>query len=242
MVQGVPASHLRHCPSIDSSPDCFQCGQGKVGGPVSLSSFLPVSFKFYTLILLFSLATGACRQHRGPRVGGKKSVDKQSFQRREKLFSASVPNNNVAPHALPTEASRDHRTEEEIDAVLPWVSWFSCHRCFVVWSSNISLYFFISRLRGLSLNILFALQILLVLQPLLLRVSSEQTEQTWCVCLISDLPVLTPFLPATTSVGDAGCPLQTRHAFVENSSQLSKSGTATLCSSHDTASTFIYIT
>ena len=70
----------------------------------------------------FSLATGARRQHRGPRSGGKKSLEKQSYQRREKLFDASVPTENVVPHALPTEALRDRRTKEEIDAVLPWVS------------------------------------------------------------------------------------------------------------------------
>jgi hypothetical protein len=67
------------------------------------------------------LATGARRQHRGPRTGGKKSLEKQSHQRREKLFNLVVPNNDTALHALPTEASRDHRTKEEIDAVLPWV-------------------------------------------------------------------------------------------------------------------------
>jgi hypothetical protein len=70
----------------------------------------------------FSLATGARRQHRGPRTDGKKSLDKQSYQRREKLFDTAIPNNNSVLHALPTEASRDHRTQEEIDAVLPWVS------------------------------------------------------------------------------------------------------------------------
>ena len=70
----------------------------------------------------FSLATGARRHHRGPRTDGKKSLYKQSYQRREMLFDVAVPNNNSELHALPTEASRDHRTEEEIDAVLPWVS------------------------------------------------------------------------------------------------------------------------
>ena len=69
----------------------------------------------------FSLATGRRRQHRGPRSGGKKSLEKQSYQRRERLFDASIPTENVVQHALPTEASRDRRTEEEIAAILPWV-------------------------------------------------------------------------------------------------------------------------
>jgi hypothetical protein len=59
---------------------------------------------------------------------GKKSLDKhwQSYRRREKLFNSVVlPNNNTASHTLSsTEASRDHRTKEEIDAILPWVRWF----------------------------------------------------------------------------------------------------------------------
>lgn len=92
-----------------------------MGGPVS--HLFSVSFFSYTNIpLVFSLATGARRQHRGPRTDGKKALSKQSYQRREMLFSAAFPNNDAASHALPTEASRDHRTEEEIDAVLPWVS------------------------------------------------------------------------------------------------------------------------
>jgi hypothetical protein len=84
-------------------------------------------FSFCTLFLytnsppFFSLATGARRQHRGPRTDGKKSLDKQPYQRRERLFSTAAPNNEAVPHALPTEVSRDHRTVEEIDAVLPWV-------------------------------------------------------------------------------------------------------------------------
>jgi hypothetical protein len=83
-------------------------------------------FSFFPYInpcSFFSLATGARRQHRGPRMGGKKSLAKQSYQRREKLFNATVPNDDATSHALPTEASRDHRTDEEIDAVLPWVCW-----------------------------------------------------------------------------------------------------------------------
>jgi hypothetical protein len=88
----------------------------------SISIFPDANFP--SPLFFFSLATGARRQHRGPRTGGKKSFDKQSYQRREKLFNALVPSNDAAPHALPTEASRDHRTEEEIDAVLPWVSCF----------------------------------------------------------------------------------------------------------------------
>jgi hypothetical protein len=88
-----------------------------------VSHLFPVNFFPYANPPFFlSLATGARRQHRGPRTDGKKSLDKQSYQRREKLFSAAVPHNEAASHALPTEASRDHRTEEEIDAVLPWVS------------------------------------------------------------------------------------------------------------------------
>ena len=87
-----------------------------------------VCFFLYTQPSFFfsSLATGARRQHRGPRTGGKKSLDKQSYQRRERLFNLDVRNDNsdMASHALPTEASRDHRTKEEIDAVLPWVRWF----------------------------------------------------------------------------------------------------------------------
>ena len=92
-----------------------------MGGPVSrLQVFLSASFCKLTLFF-FSLATGARRQHRGPRTGAKKSLDKQSYQRRERLFNAPVPNKDAVPHALPTEASKDRRTEEEIDAVLPWV-------------------------------------------------------------------------------------------------------------------------
>lgn len=116
-------------------------------------------FLFINLPSFFSLATGARRQHRGPRTNGKKSLDKQSYQRREKLFTAAFPNNEAASHALPTEASRDHRTEEEIDAVIPWVS--KILAIAVVVSFN----FFISRLRGLWTNIRFAL-ILLVFLPL----------------------------------------------------------------------------
>jgi hypothetical protein len=81
-----------------------------------------------TLYFFFSsLATGARRQHRGPRTGAKKSLDKRSYQRRERLFNSDVPNDDdsdTAPHALPTEASRDHRTKEQIDFVLPWVRRF----------------------------------------------------------------------------------------------------------------------
>jgi hypothetical protein len=89
-----------------------------------------LSASFHTLTLFFSsLATGARRMHRGPRTGAKKSLDKQSYQRRERLFNASVPNEDAVPHALPTEASKDRRTEEEIDAVLPWVRF----RPFDIW-------------------------------------------------------------------------------------------------------------
>jgi hypothetical protein len=98
-------------------------------GRTSESLFSVFSF-FCTLNppLFFSLATGARRQHRGPRTGGKKSVDNQLYQRRERLFNSDVPTGNddsdMAWHALPTEASRDHRTKEEIDSVLPWVRRF----------------------------------------------------------------------------------------------------------------------
>jgi hypothetical protein len=109
--------------------------QGKVGGGPVSRSFLSVSFRTLNLPLFFS---GACRpsQHRdrGSRslkrtlAGGKKSLDKhwQPCRRCEKLFNSVVPNNNTASHTLSTstEASRDHRTKKEIDAVLPWVRWF----------------------------------------------------------------------------------------------------------------------
>jgi hypothetical protein len=99
-----------------------------------VSHLFPISFfPYINPLLFFSLATGARRQHRGPRTDGKKSLNRQSYQRRKKLFHDTVPDNETVPHALPTEASRDHRTKEEIDAVLPWVSqlW-----TFVVLSSN----------------------------------------------------------------------------------------------------------
>jgi hypothetical protein len=86
-----------------------------------VNCFFPVIFPYTNPPPLFSLATGARRQHRGPRSGGKKTLDKQSYQRREKLFHATIANNDAVLHALPTEASIDHRTEEEVDAVLPWV-------------------------------------------------------------------------------------------------------------------------
>ena len=89
-------------------------------------SFLSAFFCTLNPLLFSSLATGARRQHRGPRTGGKKSLDKQSYQRRERLFNSDVPNDDsdTASHALPMEASRDHRTKEEKDAILPWVRWF----------------------------------------------------------------------------------------------------------------------
>jgi hypothetical protein len=89
-------------------------------------SFLSAFFCTLNPLFFSSLATGARRQHRGPRTGGKKSLDKQSYQRRERLFNSDVPNDDsdMALYALPTEASRDRRTKEEIDAVLPWVRWF----------------------------------------------------------------------------------------------------------------------
>ena len=96
---------------------------GKTSEPSLLSGCLPYT-KLTVVFFFFSLATGARHQHRGPRAGGKKIVAKQSHQRRENLFSTTVPDNDTALHALPTEASRDHRTEEEIDAILPWVCWF----------------------------------------------------------------------------------------------------------------------
>lgn len=137
-----------------------------MGGPVS--RLFPISFFPYTNPhLFFSLATGARRQHRGPRTDGKKSLNRQSYQRREKLFNAAVPNNEAALHELPTEASRDHRTKEEIDAVLPWVSHFLA---IVVLPSNIV----ISRLQGLWLNIRFSLPMLLVLLRLLPHARTEQ--------------------------------------------------------------------
>jgi hypothetical protein len=124
-----------------------------VGRPVS--HLFSVSFFPYTNSPpFFSLATGARRQHRGPRTGGKKSLDKQSYQRREKLFNSAVPtgNDDTVSHALPTEASRDHRTEEEIDAVLPWVRWSG-----LLTLCSPFLTFFISRLRGLWPTICFTL-------------------------------------------------------------------------------------
>lgn len=99
-------------------------------------SFLSVSFRTLALNppLLFS---GACRQYRGSQsltrrtlVGGKKSLDNddkywEPCRRCKKLFNSVVPNNNTALHTLSsTEASRDHRTEEEMNAILPWVCWF----------------------------------------------------------------------------------------------------------------------
>ena len=166
--------------------------------------FSIVFFPYTNPPFFFSLATGARRQHRGPRSGGKKTLDKQSYQRREKLFNASAPNNDAVLHALPTEASRDRRTEEEIDAVLPWVR-FGLLMLFLL-SSNT----FISRLRGLWPNIHFALQILLPLLP-------HAWLQSQCVCRVSCLLTLTRFPPATTSVGAAGHPLQARCTTLKNS-------------------------
>ena len=85
------------------------------------------AFFFVQLTLVpFRLAAGACRQHRGPRTGGKKSLAKQSYQHCNKLFNATIPGpkSDAVLHALPTEVLRDQRTEEEIDAVLPWVRRF----------------------------------------------------------------------------------------------------------------------
>jgi hypothetical protein len=130
------------------------------------------SFSYANPCPVFSLATGTRRQHRGPQTGGKKSLTKQSYQRREKLFNAAVPNNDATLHALPTEASRDHRTEEEIDAVLPWVRWLA----FQPLPSNL----FIPRLRGLWLTIHIALLMLLVLPPVL---PQSRLQKTWYVPL-----------------------------------------------------------
>ena len=89
-------------------------------------SLLSAFFCTLNPLLFFSLATGARRQHRGPRTDGKKSLEKQSYQRHERLFNSDVPNNDsdMVSHALPTEALRDHRTKEEKNAILPWVRWF----------------------------------------------------------------------------------------------------------------------
>ena len=50
MVQGILASHLQHCPSIDSSPDWFQHRQGKWEDQWATSFPL---FSFHSLTLLF---------------------------------------------------------------------------------------------------------------------------------------------------------------------------------------------
>ena len=80
------------------------------------------------LMVSTSLTNGVCHKHRGPQSGHKKSLAKQSNQHREHLFDAPTMPSGVV-HALPTEASMDHWMEEEISAVLPWVScsMFCCH-------------------------------------------------------------------------------------------------------------------
>lgn len=46
VVQGIPPSHLRYSPSLNGSPDRFQCRQGKLGGQVS--HCFSVSFVLFT--------------------------------------------------------------------------------------------------------------------------------------------------------------------------------------------------
>ena len=107
--------------------DRYRCGVMKSHlqcDPCYTLSFSISFFPYTNPPPFFSLATGAHHQHCSPQTGGKKSLNKQSYQCCERLFNAPVPNDNLdaVSHALPTEASRDHWTEEEIDAVLPWVS------------------------------------------------------------------------------------------------------------------------
>ena len=94
-----------------------------IGRNGKLSPFVSLFFCPPDLCYALRLAVGARRRHRGPQPGHKKTLSKKSNKRREELFDpAAVTTAHAVVHALPTEASRDHRTEEEIQALLPWVS------------------------------------------------------------------------------------------------------------------------
>ncbi|KAH9026656.1 hypothetical protein EDB84DRAFT_1563675 [Lactarius hengduanensis] len=74
-----------------------------------------------------SLLPGARIKHRGPRDGGvtkkgpkKKAATKLSMQRRELLFNAGGGMGSTTRPCLPTERSKDMRTDEERAALLAW--------------------------------------------------------------------------------------------------------------------------
>jgi hypothetical protein len=120
LVQGVQTPILRQHHSTNRPPGGVQWRCRPLGGTVS-SCRSPLLHP--DLRHLLRLAVGARRKHRGPQPGHKKTLSKKSNKRREELFEpAVVTTAQVVSHALPTEASRDYRTEEEIQALLPWVS------------------------------------------------------------------------------------------------------------------------
>lgn len=78
---------------------------------------------------LLSLLPGARRPHKGPRPGTRTTKGKQSAHRREDLHQVIPDGTGAVLHALPTERSKDMRTVEEIEALLPWVTSLTLYTC-----------------------------------------------------------------------------------------------------------------
>lgn len=75
-------------------------------------------FSFRADMTSSRLAAGARQKHRGPRMGATKAPPKQSVQRRTKLFAENMVTDTPMPQAV---HSADHRSQEEKDALRPWV-------------------------------------------------------------------------------------------------------------------------
>ena len=87
---------------------------------------------------LYSLIPGARRKHRGPRDGGVTKNPKKgnaktklsTIRRCEKLYHGAADGTGLTTgRCLPTERSRDMRTDEEKRRLLAWVGSRPFSRC-----------------------------------------------------------------------------------------------------------------
>lgn len=115
-IECVPKARLQEL--------CDGFGLGKTGNMATLKDRLR---KFSADRREWDGLPGARNSHRGPRDGGvtkgrkKKGTTKRSTQRRQLLFSASASGTgSTARPCLPTEGSRDMRTDEEKAELLAW--------------------------------------------------------------------------------------------------------------------------
>ncbi|KAJ7701043.1 hypothetical protein B0H14DRAFT_3173685 [Mycena olivaceomarginata] len=68
------------------------------------------------------LERGARNTHRNPRQGTKSSNLKVSVRRREELITGTDEAGTLLPSRAPTDRSRDNRTAQEVENLIPWVA------------------------------------------------------------------------------------------------------------------------